>query len=193
MDGSFDFTTRMRALCADMTARLPELQHIDLARVMIAFSQARKRVHHGLFATLTPLRFEGGNVEGLQRGRRYRIQRVVDSSGREMLYILSFYLPRFMDLTFQDKLVTVLHELWHISPAFDGDLRRHPGRCYAHSHSQKNYDAQMELLGKRWLALEPPLELYDFLRCNFRELQRCYGAIYGLRVRQPKLIPVRKQ
>ena len=30
----------------------------------------------------------------------------------------------FLDQTFEEKLVTVFHELYHISPAFDGDLRR---------------------------------------------------------------------
>ena len=76
----------------------------------------------------------------------YTIQRLFDSKGQEFLYILTFYLPRFMDLSFREKLITVFHELWHISPQFDGDLRRHPGRCYAHTSSQKEYDAEMEVL-----------------------------------------------
>ena len=42
---------------------------------------------------------------------------------------MSFYLPRFCDQSLDEKLSTVMHELWHISPAFDGDIRRLPGRC----------------------------------------------------------------
>ena len=47
----------------------------------------------------------------------------------------------------------MLHELWHISPDFDGDIRRHAGRYHAHTHSQAEYDDEMGLLADRWLAL----------------------------------------
>ena len=191
MERTFDFTAHVRGVCNDMIHRLPELQHIRMEQVVVAFSQARKRVSHGLFATLTPLRFQGGATEGMQRGRRYRIQRIIDGDGREMLYILNFYLPRFLDLPFHEKLVTILHELWHISPLFDGDLRRHPGRCYAHSQSQKEYDAQMAVLSDRWLQQDPPRHIYDFLCLDFGQLRRHRGPIFGLKVRQPKLLPVR--
>ncbi len=133
----FDFTARMRLVCHDMAARLPELAHIDLDRVAVCFCQARKRVVHGLFASLTPLRFAGGAATTVRRGRPVAIQRLSDRSGREMLYVLSFYLPRFMDLDFREKLITIVHELWHISPQFNGDIRRHEGRWFAHTGSQK--------------------------------------------------------
>ena len=105
----FDFTARMRLVCQDMAARLPELAHIDLDRVAVCFCQARKRVAHGLFASLTPLRFAGGAATSVRRGRPVTIQRLSDWDGREMLYVLSFYLPRFMDLDFREKLITILH------------------------------------------------------------------------------------
>lgn len=181
----------MRNLSQDMITRLPELSHIDLSRVCVAFCQARKRVHYGMQASLTPLRFEGGALEGKRRGRRYTVQRVQDASGRDMLYILSFYLPRFMDLVFREKLITVLHELWHISPEFNGDIRRHPGRCYAHSHSQAQYDAEMGVLADRWLALQPPETLHGFLQHNFDQLHQRYGTIFGNRLARPKLIPIK--
>src|SRR4029077_7666201 len=121
----FDFTSRMRLLCGDMIARTPELAHVDFSRLALTFSQARKGVSWGMYASLTPLRFAGGSRTTVRRGRQYQVQRVVDGSGQEMLYLLSFYLPRFMNLVFREKLVTVFHELWHIGPQFDGDLRRH--------------------------------------------------------------------
>jgi hypothetical protein len=180
----------MRRVAADMVERLPELAHIDLARVCVAFTQARKAGPFGIQASLTPLRFPGGGVEGVKRGRRYRVQQVLDSEGREMLYILTFCLPRFTDLEFREKLITVLHELWHIGPDFDGDIRRHPGRCFAHTQSQKEYDAEMAVLTDRWLALSPPEELYQFLRHDFATLQRLHGGVLGMRVGRPKLIPI---
>jgi len=84
----------------------------------------------------------------------------------------------------------VVHELWHIGPHFDGDLRRHHGRCYAHGPSQAHYDARVEELLEAWLAAGPPEELYEFLKHNFRELVRRHGAVFGLRLRRPRLIPL---
>lgn len=185
----FDFSRHMRVLCADLVARLPELAHIDLSRVAIAFCQTRRRVPHGLQATLTPLRFEGGSLTTHRRGRRLVIQRVVDSSDREMLYILSFYLPRFLDHPLREKLCTVAHELWHIGPAFDGDLRRFPGRCFAHGHSQRHYETIVEDLVDRWLAERPSREVYGFLEEDFAALTARHGRVWGLRIPAPRVVP----
>ena len=185
----FDFTLRMRLLCADVVARTPELSHIDLSRVALSFSQARKGVSWGMYASLTPLRFRGGEITTLRRGKLYQVQRLVDGAGLEMLYLLTFYLPRFMNLDFREKLITVFHELWHISPQFDGDLRRHGGRCFAHTHSQKEYDRQMGLLADCWLAASPDPALWTFLEGNFQALQTTHGPVFGLRISRPKLLP----
>ena len=190
LGSGFDFTTQIGAVCRDMIARLPELAHIDLSRVAISFAQTRKAVDHGMHASLTPMRFENGSLLTTRRRRRYTVQRVYAADGREMLYILTFYLPRFLETPLREKLHTTLHELWHIGPAFDGDLRRFGGRCYAHSHSQKEYDAQVDSLLDRWLALDPPEEVYQFLRLRFGELERAYGRVYGVKIPHPKLLPV---
>lgn len=186
---SFDFTLHMRRLCEDMTDRLVELRHIDLSRVAISFCQARKNTRHGVFATLTPMRFADGRTQVTRRGRLWGVQRLQDASGREMLYILTFYLPRFLDLRFEEKLTTVIHELWHISPEFNGDVRRYAGRCYAHSASG-DHDRQASRLAKEWLALDPPRSLHEFLQFGFRELHERHGSIHGRKIRTPKLFPV---
>ncbi len=186
----FDFTTAMRSLCEDMTSRLPELRHIDLTRIAVSLSKTRKNVSHGIYASLTPLRFEAGAKTTHRRGRRYGVQPVVDATGREYLYILSFYLPRFMNTSLEEKLSTVVHELWHISPDFDGDLRRHEGRCYAHGPSQRVYDAKMDRLAQAWLALDPPSQLYDFLMGDCNELIAEHGQITGKHWPNPRLVPM---
>jgi predicted metallopeptidase len=185
----FDFTGQMRVVCQHISQAMPELGHVDMNRVAVSFSQARRRTSWGIYASLTPMRFEGGSVIGKRRGRTYAIQQLVDRSGREMLYILTFYLPRFQDQSFREKLITIFHELWHISPQFDGDLRRHEGRCYAHTHSQAEYDAHMAVLAEQWLRLAPPGTLLDFLRHDFQTLQERHGRVCGVKIPRPKLIP----
>ena len=189
----FDFTGQMRVLCADMVARLPDLGHIDLPRVAVRYCQARKAVSYGIQATLTPLRFAGGQLFTVRRGRRWTLQRLYDPSGREMLYLLSFYLPRFLERPLEEKLATVVHELWHISPQFDGDLRRHAGRCFMHTHSQRQYDRQMHALAQRWLAEQPDDRLYGFLLHDFAALNQAYGPVYGAKIPRPKLVPHRSR
>jgi hypothetical protein len=171
-----------------MAVRVDELRHIDISRVAISFRQTRKRMSHGLYASLTPLRFAGGQTHCVRRGRKFSIQRV-EVDGREMLYVLNFYLPRFLDLPFREKLTTIAHELLHVSPHFDGDLRRFSGRCYAHSQSHAEFDAQAEQLAQRWLDLGPDESLYGFLHLDFLRLHVLHGGIHGRRIAAPKLLP----
>jgi len=185
----FDFTARMRDVCRDVVTRLDEFSHVRLDHVAFSFAQTRKRVNHGMHASLTPMRFENGSLKGTLRGRKYTVRPLYSADGEEVLYILTFYLPRFLDTDLNEKLVTIFHELWHISPQFDGDLRRFSGRCYAHSTSQKEFDREMQLLVDRWLSLTPPELLYSFLRLDFDQLQRIHGSVHGTKIPRQKLVP----
>ena len=98
----FDFTLHIRRVCEDMARRVPDLRHVDMSRVAVGFSQARKAGDDGMYAALTPLRFADGARYSVRRGRRWTIQRVVEN-GCEKLYVLNFYLPRFLDLPFREK------------------------------------------------------------------------------------------
>ena len=187
----FDFSRAMRRLCEDVALRLDEFSHVRMSQVAVTFAQARRHVPHGLQAKLTPLRFEEGRLTTFRRGREWTLQRLYHGE-EEMLYILTFYLPRFCNHTFREKMITVLHELYHISPRFDGDIRRHSGRYHVHSHSQDEYDRLMAVLAERYLRLGPPRELYDFLRLDFHGLVARYGGVVGQRVGIPKLIPLSK-
>ncbi len=185
-----DFCRRMHQLCQDICIRLPELKHVDMDRVVVSIRRARKQVLHGLQASLTPLRFAGGKRWERRRGCWWGIQPVLTQDGQEALYLLNFYLPRFLDQPFEEKLTIVIHELWHISPRFDGDLRRFPGRCHLHTHRQKDYDAWSASLARAYLASNPPAERWHFLRYSFAELLEIYGQITGVQVQQPKLFPL---
>jgi predicted metallopeptidase len=186
---AFDFTLHVRHVCEDMTDRLAELRHIDVSRVAISFSQTRTKSVYGMYASLTPLRFTGGRAHIVRRGRQWTMQRLYSPSGREMLYILNLYLPRFLDLSLREKLATIVHELWHISPEFNGDLRRYGGRCHVHNRLGE-HDRQSDRLAQKWLAAGPNEAIYDFLKSTFPELRQQYGRVIGNRVPTPKLLPV---
>lgn len=185
----FDFCGHVQRLCADIGRRCPALRHLDVARMLFAVTQARNGHAHGLQARVTPLRFREGRLTRQRRGVTYQVQRFVVGS-RDILYLVAFCLPRFLDLDFDEKFVTLFHELYHISPAFDGDLRRHQGRYSIHSHSQRRYDEHMAQLAREYLASGADPGLYGFLRLNFVQLQRRHGSVEGVFVPRPKIIPV---
>lgn len=187
----FDFCTAMTALCRDICLRHGEFRHIRMQEIAVTFAQARSPVEWGVQARLTPLRFEGGSRVQRRNGRLWTVQRVIHD-GRECLYLLTFLLPRFLNLSFEEKLITIFHELYHISPDFNGDIRRFGGACYVHTGSQKNYDRQMGVFAQQYLRCGVPEELISFLRYDFAELQRRRGDVVGLRIAIPRLIPMDK-
>jgi predicted metallopeptidase len=185
----FDFCTSVRLLCADIVARCEALRHVDVTRLLFAATQARNGRAHGLQARVTPLRFSNGRLTRQRRGVTYQVQRYFLGS-LEYLYLVTFCLPRFLDQDFDDKLITLFHELYHISPTFDGDLRRHEGRYAIHSHSQRAYDERMADLARTYLGSSPDPSLHAFLRLTFPQLLSRHGSVVGVVVPRPKVIPV---
>lgn len=188
----FQFGEHVHRLCADIAARCGELRHIDVARLLVGATQARNGQVHGLQARVTPLRFRNGQLVRRRRGVLWQVQRFfVDD--REMLYLMTFCLPRFLDQSFDEKLITLFHELYHIGPDFDGDLRRHAGRYCLHSHSQRGYDEQMAQLAREYLNGGADPALHAFLRLDFGQLLQRHGSVVGVMVPRPRLIPLPPQ
>jgi predicted metallopeptidase len=189
-DQPFDFCGHIRGLCADIIRHSDELKHIDVARLLFGMTQARTGQRHGLQARVTPMRFRHGRLTRARRGGGfYQVQRYF-VEGREMLYLVTFCLPRFLDQDFDDKFITLFHELYHISPNFDGDLRRHEGRCALHTHSKRLYDAHMAHLARAYLSNGANRSVHAFLRLNFAQLQHRHGTVVGVVVPRPRLLPI---
>jgi predicted metallopeptidase len=188
-DTPLDFCRHMRRLCADIAARCEELSHVHMPRVLVSFTPARNRNRFGLQARVTPMRFRSGGTVRALPVREYRIQRYFVNDV-EMLYLMTFCLPRFFNQPFEEKLSTVFHEMLHIGPAFDGDLRRHDGRYDVHSRSKADYEARVEKLMAGYLKDHDRPELFDFLQHGYRDLWLKHGGIRGVIVPRPKLLPV---
>ena len=188
-DRPFDFCAHVRRLCEDIVHRCPDLGHVRPARVLFAVTQARNGRAHGLQARVTPLRLHGGQLVRRHRGVTFQVQRFFVGD-EEVLYLMTFCLPRFLNQGFDDKFVTLFHELFHIGPQFDGDLRRHTGRYAVHSRSQRRYDERMAALARAYLATKPDPALHAFLRVNYAQLRHRHGSVVGVVVPRPKLVPL---
>lgn len=186
----FDFCGHGRRLLEDMVARTPDLAHVRLPQILIGVLQARNGRPHGLQARVTPLRFPHGRLQRRRRDTVYQVQRYFLGE-HEFLYLMTFCLPRFQNQSFNDKVITLFHELFHLGPEFNGDLRRHEGRYQLHTHSQRCYDRYMADLARAYLQSKPNPDLHAFLHLSFAQLQHRHGAVAGIVVPRPKVIPVR--
>ncbi len=181
----FDFTSAMEGLITHISANHPRFRHVQPDKLVVAYIRTRTPGVHGLYASVRPLRFEGGAQTITLRGRTYAMPELIHN-GKEVLYIVSFALPRFLNLDFETKLTTVFHELYHISPKFNGDIRRFRGKNYAHGHSRKRFNEIVGAMAQEYLDM-PGADVHTaFLKMTFDEMNAEYGHIVGSKVRAPK-------
>ncbi len=186
----FHYTDALWTVVRDIVATMDEFRHVDLDRIAISITQARQSSKHGTYASCVPLRFEGGARETVQNRKRFRMQ-AVKVGDRELLYLLYFVLPRFHEETdYHEKLATIIHELYHISPLFNGDIRRFPGKNFAHGQSREVYHAAMRKLADRYLAASPNADLHAFLKVPFDELLAQPGGVVGNVIPKPRILPI---
>lgn len=180
----------MTRLIEDIVKTHPSFDHIDPDNILVVMSRSNGS-RSGVVAKLRPLRFEGGARTRIIRGIEY-IAPGVNIGGKDILYVIYFHLPRFLNHgDYKTKLMTVLHELYHISPLFNGDIRRFPGKNYAHGNSRKNYDKLIDIYTDEYISSTRWPELSHFLKHRHAELKRKYGAIYGCMIRIPRLRSIR--
>jgi hypothetical protein len=187
---TLNLTAGLERLIADITAKHEAFSHIDPSRLMVCINSSRSS-SCGLFAKIHPLRFPlGEKVRNVRRGRfTYRCTMPdVSHKGVELLYVIYFTMPRFFDRPLKEKLITVFHELYHVSPEFDGDIRRFTGRNYAHGGSTKKYNKLMEGFVEEYLQTPYARELTDFLEYRMSDLREKYRTIVGRRMAMPKIV-----
>lgn len=193
---TIDLSTACASLGADICRRVPELGHIDPQHILVCLSRSRADGSHGVYARIAPLRFAAGAIEqNRRRGRYLETFRLPSLSheGREILYLIYLMVPRFLRLSCEQKLATVIHELYHIAEAFDGDLRRFAGRNFAHGSSRNGYNRIVARLQEQYLACGPEPQLLDCLRLDEEGWRRGHFRLTGLTVPLPRARLVARQ
>lgn len=179
----------MECLIGEIVQNVSELSSIRLESIAIGATENRSRSRAGVLAYVVPLRFKHGSpVELRRRGKRWVhfYRKPFYREGVEILYLINFLLPRFLSLGFEMKLETVVHELYHISPFFNGDLRRFKGRSF-HGNSLREYDNAVRAMVKRFLAAPHNPKSYDFLRLSLRQLKYRHSQLKWNRVKEPPI------
>lgn len=187
---TLNITAALERIIADAVSRLDELRHIRPEQLLVCLSSTRSGGIHGTYAKIHPLRFAGGAVcTEVRRGRRRYTctMPTITQDQREIIYLIYFLVPRFLNLSLREKLVTIFHELYHISPDFNGDIRRFPGRNYAHGHSRKAYNERIDLLVDAYLEQLDDQRLLAPLTGSMMELRARHKSLVGRRFPAPKL------
>jgi predicted metallopeptidase len=135
-----NLTLAVKRLVRDVAARLPELGHVRASRVLVVAGEARRASR----ATIRPFADPGGGP-----GPRVEVR------GRAVRYVITLRPLWFLDSTPEERIDTILHELYHASLRFDGTL--HGGRRHARLPASA-YQRRIRALRERYLA-EAPAEL----------------------------------
>jgi hypothetical protein len=185
-----NLTRELERVVDHVVRHVPELSHIDPRRLLLCIASTRGGGVHGMYAKIHPLRFPGGvTTMERRRGRHTYVSTMpeVVHRGEAILYVIYFLVPRFLDLPLREKLVTLFHELYHVSPACDGDIRRFPGKNFAHGSSTRRYNTYMGQLVDRYLADHGEHELLGFLDGTLAALRSRYRTIVARRLRAPHI------
>jgi hypothetical protein len=134
----------------------------DPTRIAVSLSRSRSQSKYGVWAYVTPLRYVGGSLH--RRGRRrgyagryeYANERLAAEAG-DALYLMTFLVPKFFTLSFEERLETCVHELYHLHPQFRGDLRRFPRPHVHHGPTPAAFKRQVSVLAREALARDPGL------------------------------------
>lgn len=186
---TIDFSAELDSLSRDLCRRIPELDHIDPNRLLFSITRSRAEGLHGTYARIAPLRFAGGTREHIRRRGPWREtfrMPVLEHRQREIYYLITLFIPRFLRLSFEQKLTTIIHELYHISEACDGDIRRFPGRNFAHGPSRAAYNRIIQGIVDRYLQSGPPEALLAFLHWDETNWSRRQVRITGLTAPVPR-------
>jgi predicted outer membrane repeat protein len=169
----------------------PVFSHIDTDRLLVSVSSNRSGGRGGaILGKLVPLRFESGLKTMRYRGRLFTMPEV-RHRGIPQLYIVYFYMPRFFDLPAEEKLRVIFHELYHINPEFNGDIRRMGKKKAAHGHSKKHFDFHFIGEAEAFCASIRETGYYRFLSLSTKELEETFCRITSLRIKTPRPVAVK--
>ncbi|MEZ6139565.1 MAG: putative metallopeptidase [Zavarzinella sp.] len=184
---SFDYSAWVRSLALICCTHVPALYHIDPTRIIFGITRTRQRTAHGIMARLIPLRGEEGSPYLWKKEQRYRYPTWEIGKVR-ILYLLEVYLPRFQNMPALQQLATVVHELYHVGPAFDGDFRRF-GKKGHHAGNVDSFHQTMVQWAHQYLNDLPEISNDPHLNQDWKALIKEFPQVVGYHPGQPRLVP----
>jgi hypothetical protein len=148
-----NLTLAVKKLVRDVARRVPELSHVKASRILVVAGEARRSSR----ATIRPAHFGTTRRRASEPGGA--VKPLVRIKGRKILYIITLRPLWFVGSSPEERLVTILHELYHASTRFDGTLHR--GRRHSRLPLRK-YNRRVRRILAQYLAQAPPDVLAPF-------------------------------
>lgn len=186
---SINATDVLTLIVEEIVRRSPVFAHIDTSRIVICVASNKAGARGATYGKLAPLKFKGGHDTIKYRGRYFTMPKVM-SGGSEILYLVYFYLPKFFDLDAKEKLKVIFHELYHISPEFNGDIRRITEGKAAHGSSRDKFNKLFETEQNEFYEYIKTTPYINFLDLSTKELHQHFKKVLCRRMKMPK--PVAK-
>ena len=143
-----NLTLAVKRLVRDVALRLPEFAHVRASRVLVVAGEARRNSR----ATIRPAHF---GTTRRPRGDGGAVKPLVRVKGKKILYVITLRPLWFVSSSPEERVGTILHELYHTSKRFDGTLHR--GRRHT-SLPLRQYNRRIRRLLTRYVA-EAPAEM----------------------------------
>lgn len=187
---NLNITLMLENLIDQASQRYDIFNHIKIENIIVSLSTNRKNSRRSYtYGKCVPLKFKDGADFTYQRGVKFQIPEVVEN-GNIILYALSFFNPRFFELTSEEKLRVIFHEMYHISPDFNGDIRRFGRSGSAHGSSRKKFDSFFEKEQNDFYNFLANSDILKILEMPYNELFSSFNNIFFNRFKPPKPFPV---
>jgi predicted metallopeptidase len=184
-DSSINLSDILTLIIHDMIKATEEFKSFDFNKIIICCASNRKDFKGATYGKLLPLRFEDGSEIIRHQGKYYTIPKVIIND-MEILYIIYFYVPKFFNLSVKDKIKVMFHELYHISPDFNGDIRRMGKFKSAHGHSRKAFEEKYIEYAELFFKDIKNTPYYNFLSMNSEDFKKHFKKITYRRIKSIK-------
>jgi hypothetical protein len=165
-----DFSNLMALVCEGSQL----FRDYDRTKVLVSCSRSKNQGKTGVWAFVAPLCFENGKtvISGRYKRRSGHWVLATDSKGAlshhqrfpEARYIMNFLVPRFFYLTPQERLETLVHEIYHLEPELKGGLRTFPPPFKHHGPTPHAYRKRVQTLTENVKIQFPELLEHPLLK-----------------------------
>lgn len=182
---SINLTDILTLIIHDMVNSTEEFKSFDLNKILVCCASNRKDFRGATYGKLLPLRFKNGSEIIKHKGKFYTIPKVI-MNDIEILYVIYLYIPKFFNLSAKDKVNVMFHELYHINPEFNGDIRRMGEFKSAHGHSRKAFEEKYIEYADVFFDKIKNTPYYNFLQMNTDEIQANFKKVKYRRMKSIK-------
>ena len=186
-----DITGILTRLIEEIINNTQIFGHFDINKIIVCTASNKKNSRGGTYGKLVPLKFENGADILKYKGKNYAMPKIIKNNIQQ-LYIIYFYIPKFFDLPHIEKLRVIFHELYHISPDFNGDIRRFGKKKISHGSSRDKFNSNFENELIEYYENNMGNRFSHFLKMDMDYIHKNFNNIYSIRMKLPKPINIDK-